>query len=157
MSTPRVRVMRLLYRIAYWALQLTAIVRPSGGRGVKCVLTHSGRVLLVRHTYGSREVWHLPGGGVHRSETPAAAGAREIREELGLSDLALRELSTVSLRVIRKPVQLTCMHASLEDPTVYPDPVEIAQACWFELDRLPRALGPEVRHLIYLLREQGHA
>jgi len=157
MSVPRVWAMRRIYQLAYHALQVLSIFRRGDGRGVKCVLVNSGRVLLVRHTYGSREVWYLPGGGVHRSETPHEAAVREISEELGLRDLSMRELTTVSLRVIRKPVELTGMYATLDQPTVHPDPVEIAQASWFELDCLPRALGPEVMPLIDMFRQQTKA
>ncbi|MGC9665977.1 NUDIX domain-containing protein [Planosporangium sp. 12N6] len=42
-----------------------------------------GRVLLVNPTY--KDHWNLPGGGVDAGETPRAACAREVREELGLS------------------------------------------------------------------------
>lgn len=41
-----------------------------------------GRVLLVEPTYA--DAWLLPGGAVEQDESPRAACAREIREELGL-------------------------------------------------------------------------
>lgn len=41
-----------------------------------------GRVLLVRHSYGSGR-WMLPGGGIGRGEDPLAAALRELREEVG--------------------------------------------------------------------------
>ena len=41
-----------------------------------------GRVLLVEPTYKPR--WEIPGGVVEAGETPSAACAREIHEELGL-------------------------------------------------------------------------
>lgn len=41
-----------------------------------------GRVLVVKPTYKPR--WELPGGAVEDGESPAAAGAREIAEELGI-------------------------------------------------------------------------
>jgi 8-oxo-dGTP pyrophosphatase MutT (NUDIX family) len=41
-----------------------------------------GRVLLVKPTY--KPGWEIPGGMVQPGESPAAACAREIEEELGL-------------------------------------------------------------------------
>jgi len=41
-----------------------------------------GRVLLVEPTY--KDEWEIPGGGVELDESPRAAAAREVREELGL-------------------------------------------------------------------------
>ncbi len=41
-----------------------------------------GRVLLIRHSYGSGR-WMLPGGGVARDEDPVAAACRELQEEVG--------------------------------------------------------------------------
>jgi 8-oxo-dGTP diphosphatase len=51
-----------------------------------------GRVLLVRPTYGA--TWLVPGGVVETNESPAAAAAREAREELGL-ELAVGRLLVV--------------------------------------------------------------
>ncbi len=39
-----------------------------------------GRLLLVRHSYGSRR-WMLPGGGVGAKESPINAAIRELAEE----------------------------------------------------------------------------
>jgi 8-oxo-dGTP pyrophosphatase MutT (NUDIX family) len=44
------------------------------------------RLLIVR----ARDRWQLPGGLVEQRESPRAAAAREVREELGL-DIDLRE------------------------------------------------------------------
>lgn len=42
-----------------------------------------GRVLLVEPTYKPR--WEIPGGVIEPGETPSAACAREVAEELGLT------------------------------------------------------------------------
>lgn len=41
-----------------------------------------GRILLVEPAY--KPYWDLPGGVVNRDESPQAAAAREVKEELGL-------------------------------------------------------------------------
>ncbi len=83
----RVVAMRRVYRVAWRGVQLRAMLWRRSSSGVKCVLTHGEQVLLVRHTYGRRHVWYLPGGGVHRGEPPLRAAAREMEEELGLRGL----------------------------------------------------------------------
>lgn len=44
---------------------------------------NEGRVLLVRPSY--KEHWDIPGGYVEPGESPRAACAREVEEELGLT------------------------------------------------------------------------
>ena len=55
--------------------------------GVKVLVVHpddSERIMLVRNSYGDRERFTLPGGGVKRHETAEVAGRREVYEELGI-------------------------------------------------------------------------
>lgn len=153
MSRLRISVLRILYRVAWRGLQLRSSLLPGRGRGVKCLITHRGRVLLVRHTYGERDTWYVPGGRMHRSESPLATAEREMREELGVDGLRWHELATSDLRLDRIAVRVTTLHAELEDPsTVRLDPVELQEAGWFDPSALPRPLGSEVRLLIALLQ-----
>ncbi len=154
MSRLRIRVLRILYRVAWRGLQLRSLLLPGRGRGVKCLITHGGSVLLVRHTYGERDTWYVPGGRMHRNESPLATAEREMREELGVEGLRWRELATSDLRLDRIAVRVTTLHAELEDPAaVRVDPVELQEAGWFEPSALPRPLGCEVRPLLVLLGE----
>ncbi len=150
MRALRLAVLRPVYRVAWRLLQLRSTLLPGRGRGVKCVLTHGNRVLLVRHTYGSRRTWYLPGGALRRHETPRQGAAREMREELGLRDLSLRELITRDMRLERISVRLTALHAELTDIEVHPDPLEIGEAAWFAFDDLPVPRGSEVGQLLLL-------
>lgn len=52
--------------------------------GVKLLAMDGERVLLVKETRtDGPDFWTLPGGGLHRSESPMAGLEREIAEELG--------------------------------------------------------------------------
>jgi 8-oxo-dGTP diphosphatase len=51
---------------------------------VSAILRWRGRILLLRHEKGSREVWLLPGGGVQAGENLVRALRRELWEETGL-------------------------------------------------------------------------
>src|SRR4051794_41709999 len=61
------------------------LVRRPTTRGAKLLLHDGGgRVLMVRHTYGKRDEWELPGGSLGRREAPQDGAAREAHEELGV-------------------------------------------------------------------------
>jgi 8-oxo-dGTP pyrophosphatase MutT (NUDIX family) len=99
-------------------------------------------VLFVRHTYGNRRAWELPGGGAHRSESVAETARREAREELGVDIADWRELGTVQTGRARGRLTLTCLDADWPPEAVLdPDPVEIAAAAWHALDAPPSPLG----------------
>ena len=57
-------------------------------------LDEAGRVLLVRHSYGSR-YWMPPSGGLAAGEEACAAAARELREETGAGLADAVELGTL--------------------------------------------------------------
>lgn len=57
--------------------------------GVKVLVLHPQNPLiglLVRHAYGNRQLWNIPGGGYDPSKESAAnAAVREVNEELGIN------------------------------------------------------------------------
>lgn len=72
-------VRRWLFRVTGWHT-----------RGVKILaVCATGDVLLIRNSYGRRDLWVLPGGGLHRGEHPADGATRELREETGLEAAGL--------------------------------------------------------------------
>jgi 8-oxo-dGTP pyrophosphatase MutT (NUDIX family) len=151
--TWRVAGLRLIYRVAWRGVQLRAQLWPRRGRGVKCLLTHDGEVLLVRHSYGKRDTWYIPGGAARRGEPLLRAAARELEEELGVRDLPLRDMASLDMRLERIAVHIMCVHAELADLTlIRVDPVEIAEARWFSMDALPTPQGSEVGLLVSMLQ-----
>jgi ADP-ribose pyrophosphatase YjhB (NUDIX family) len=69
------------------------------GAGLVC-RDDANRILLVRPTY--KPTWEVPGGAVEAGESPAAAVAREVLEELGIS-LAIGRLLVVDWLPARHP------------------------------------------------------
>ena len=136
-------LLRAAYRVAWWGITAWSLVASPRLRGVKCVLRdRDGRVLFVRHTYGDRDAWELPGGGARRHEDAASAARREAREELGVDVEPWRELGTVETGRARARLTLTALGAAWpEGSELDLDPVEIAAASWFDPAEPPRPLG----------------
>lgn len=72
-------------------LHLYFLLRRPVTLGVRIIVTDDeGCVLLVRHSYVAG--WHLPGGGVERSETAMDAVYKELLEETGIEPASEPEL-----------------------------------------------------------------
>jgi 8-oxo-dGTP diphosphatase len=69
-------------------------------RVVAAIIEHRGRVLICQRRRGDafEMKWEFPGGKVRRGETPRAALARELREELGIAADLGREVFRVRHR-----------------------------------------------------------
>jgi ADP-ribose pyrophosphatase YjhB (NUDIX family) len=150
--------MRLAYRIGYRALTVWVRVAQPRTRGVKCLLRDdAGRALFVRHTYGARECWEIPGGGVRAGEPLAGAARREAFEELGADVTAWDELATVRGAWYGKDEQLTVLAARWPGGAPRPDPVEIAAVAWFALGDPPSPLGRTTVAALDAIGEAGEA
>jgi len=114
-------------------------------RGVKVMtFDRDGRVLLVRHRYGDRDAWMLPGGGVRPWERPIAAAQRELWEETGcrLDDPRL----VASFRAVADGVMHPLfLFAGATGNVPVPDGVEIAEAAFFDPAVLPVGVSPATR------------
>lgn len=106
----------------------------------------AGRILLVRHSYGSGR-WLLPGGGIGRGEAPLIAALRELAEETACALQDPREIA-----VIEEPLAGTInrVHVitGLARGLPHGDGREIVAAEFFALDALPPDLAQQLeRHL----------
>ncbi len=139
----RVRARRIFYRVAFGSLRVVWFVLRPQQLGVKCVLTHEDRILLVRHTYG-RRCWDFPGGAIKRGEAPPHAARREMHEELGIQTARWTDLGQVRGRVDHRRDTIHCFGAELATPELTLDLGELAVAGWFARAELPDDLGPYV-------------
>lgn len=127
---------RALYRGAHFARQQLWKIRRPSVEGVRVLAFDAeGRVLLVRHSYGSRR-WLPPGGGLRRGENPVLAGARELVEETGctLVDGYLAAVSAEDLHGASNIVHVV-VGTAVGDPV--PDRREIVAARFFAPAALP--------------------
>ncbi|MDN3358370.1 NUDIX hydrolase [Actinomadura sp. DC4] len=124
-----------------------------------------GRVLLVKPNY--RDHWLFPGGTADDNESPEAACAREIKEELGL-DLPLGPLLLVDWRparaerprptvsfifdagILENPDRIRLQEDELDDHAFF-EPGKAATLLGHVGDRLPAALrAREAGGLVYM-------
>jgi ADP-ribose pyrophosphatase YjhB (NUDIX family) len=60
------------------------VIRAEPRIRVSALLRWGGGILLCRHEKKGKDVWLLPGGGVHSGETLTDALERELQEEVGI-------------------------------------------------------------------------
>jgi 8-oxo-dGTP pyrophosphatase MutT (NUDIX family) len=130
-------------------------VRRPHTLGVKCVVRDGERVLFVRHTYGDRGAWELPGGGRRSREPPADAIRREMREELGIELADLRALGQVEVAGSHKRTLMDCFEARTGGAILRLADAELAEARWAPLDAPPRPLGPDAAAVLDLVARGG--
>jgi len=140
-----VALRRAGYRAAHIGLRVYWFVLRPHTRAVKCVVRQGDAVLFVRHAYGDRSRWELPGGGIKRGEDPRAGAAREAREELGLDLADWRPLGTVEARGRGKRTTIQCFEARPPGRELTLDAGEIEEARWFDLAAPPARLGIDAR------------
>lgn len=115
------------------------------------------RVLLIRHSYVGG--WHFPGGGVGKGETLVEAMRREVREEVGLTVDSDPQPLGVYARFRHGASDHVAVFVVREwTGTPIADGVEILEARFFPLDRLPPDVSPATqRRLAEFLGQQPFA
>jgi ADP-ribose pyrophosphatase YjhB (NUDIX family) len=127
---------RLAYRFAYVLIVIWSHVARPHTRGVKCLLTCDGDLLLVRHSYGPRK-WDLPGGFCKRGEDFEAAARREVAEELGIEGGRYVDLGVLERRWQGRHETLHGFRVELADHSAATESLELAEARWFPIGALP--------------------
>src|SRR3989344_1629547 len=99
------------FRKLYWF-----IFRPET-KGVKAVIEHGGKILLVRLGYAHKK-WTLPGGKVDRGESFERAVVREVQEEVGInSDEVFFIGEYFNQREFKKDI-VKCFYIPINSPEV---------------------------------------
>jgi 8-oxo-dGTP diphosphatase len=130
---------RASYRLGFTLLRGWWWLRRPTLYGVSVLVGDGERILVVRHSY--QPGLGLPGGGLARGETPAAAARRELGEETGIW-LAEGELERVTtLRYEDRGRKIVCALFAWQQGTPLPQPRadgrEIVWAGYLPLSELP--------------------
>ena len=122
--------------------------------GVSLVISDdAGRVMLVRHSYGSRE-WSFPGGGLARGEDPEAAARRELREELGCEAADIGLIATEEEKLSGAPHTAFVFAVTLAGEPK-PDRREVLEVMYFAADDFPEGLLPVTNRRFASWRQWG--
>jgi len=121
-------------------------------RRVRAVIIRDGKILVVKNWFGPGS-WQLPGGGIKMGESVLDAGARELKEELGVNAKSTKELHDgfvihkqfgLLMRYHFIKVELDDFKAALKLNR------EITNAQWQDLDD-KKMLSPEVNRGLSLV------
>ena len=137
-------VHRALYRLAHALRCLYWRAWKPVFDGCRIVaIDGEGRVLLIRHSYGSGE-WMPPSGGMPRGEDSVKTAIRELQEETGCMLEGAVELAVLEekLHGATNRVHVIAGRAS-GDPR--PDNREVVDAAFFALDALPERMPVGLR------------
>ncbi len=141
-------VRRRANRVGYHFLRGWWLLRRPSTHGVKVVVRRDDDVLLVRHAYGRRLAWDLPGGFISEGEDPNDAARRELAEELGLRAQTLVGLGTVLMRWDGKRDTVHGFATDVDGDPIELDRAEIDSARWFAHRELPEETSPYTRRMV---------
>ncbi len=148
---------RLAYRAAHAARKRWWQWRKPRIISVSVIATDlDDRLLLVRHSYGSRS-WSVPAGGINRGEPAEDAARREFREETGCDAGRLIFVGIQQERVHGADNAIHVFAAKVQgNPKA--DNREIVEVRFFPLHSLPEPLSQLTRRRLDMWRspsEQG--
>jgi len=103
------------------------------------VIDDTGRILLVRHTYG-RLNWELPGGIREPDESFEETALRELREETGVRT-TIEQLTGLYYERADDLHQMVFRCRFLGIPAPTPSSPEISDCDFFSADELPRPIS----------------
>lgn len=135
---------KYVYRLLYPLVWAYCFVRRPDNYGAAVVLEHDGKILLVRHTYGHRHLWYLPGGSCKRNEEPLATAERELFEEVGVR-VPLTFVGGAQATEGYAHVHGSFYKGTLSGQKLRQDPAEIEATYWWPTTALPSALSPITR------------
>lgn len=120
--------------------------------GVACLAECEGKILLIRHRYGKKNIWTVPGGNKRQYEKAKPAAVREIWNLMGIDIRSASEVNTILTDHDHPDDIVHCFIVHVPDLYMDYDPDLIAEAKWFDLDDIPSKLTLIAKVLIQKLK-----
>ena len=139
----------LIYKLGYPVFKIYWFFRRPKTQGVRCIVMHDNKILLIKHTYGNPLLTTV-GGGIKRNETSKQAAVREAKEEVGLTIENIREVGTIFHEKEFKKDTIHVFLAKVTSEEIQIDGTEIAEAGWYEKNYLPRNTSPLFKEFLNL-------
>jgi ADP-ribose pyrophosphatase YjhB (NUDIX family) len=117
--------------------------------GVKALIEHNGKFLMIRNSYGFK-YWTFPGGGKKKDETPEAGARREAKEEVDVSLGNLVFLGTYFSRRQHKRDTVYCFYGRVNNDFFQIDNEEVEEGRWFGLEEMPEFRSAAVDEVLAL-------
>jgi 8-oxo-dGTP pyrophosphatase MutT (NUDIX family) len=146
--------LRVVYRFAHRLRRVYWFVYRPRTFGVKCVVEHDGRWLMIRNTYGGG-YWTFPGGAIDAGETPEAAARREVAEEVGVALASIEPIGEYFSDLQYKRDTVYCFRAAVHTPEVVIDPAEIAEAAWIDPRAIPDFQATSVKRIVPMMERSA--
>lgn len=127
------KIVRLFILKSYPFLKSARQFLGQRGQGIKVIIRHDDKILLIENTYCVG--WTLPGGGVKKNEALLQAAIREVKEEVGIKLTTLKKLGTVKLDFERNNL-VTVFVGEINLPECQIDGLEVERAKWVKLTEL---------------------
>ncbi len=136
------KLINKLYRV-YWF-----ITHPKT-KGVKALIFNQDKILMVRLTYYPN-TWTFPGGGVNKKENTIDAIIRECKEEVGITLKHPEYIGDLHFEHEYKKDTVSVFKETIDGPEIKIDGKEVAEANWYELDKLP-VMGKNARTILNIV------
>lgn len=120
--------------------------------GVACLIECDGQILLIRHRYGKKNIWTVPGGSKKQYEKAKRAAVREIWNLMGIDIRDAAEVNTILTDHDHPDDIVHCFIVHVPDMSFDEDKDLILEAKWFDLDDIPPKLTLVAKVLIQKLK-----
>ena len=118
-------------------------------QGVKVIVKFNDEILLIKHSYGNKNVWTLPGGSISKNETPEDAAKRECDEEVGIDLKNLKNHNNFLYDGEFKRNTIWVISGSAVNQSFRTN-YEIGEARWFNIKNLPSNQSPLLQKFLDL-------